>query len=160
MYFFNLKFQNKTALITGSGTGIGKAIATKFVENGASVIILGRRREPLDEASKELEQIISEKNSGASVKIFAGVDVADETAMNAMFDTLKNDNVNVDYIIKQRRSFRSCNMFSKFTTKRFQKYNRNSPYRYILGFSSSTKGNEGGRKDYHNFNILYRRKTA
>ena len=99
MYFFNLKFQGKTALITGSGTGIGKAIATKFVENGASVIILGRRREPLDEASKDLEQIISEKNSGASVKIFAGVDVADEAAMNAMFDTLKNDNVNVDYII-------------------------------------------------------------
>ena len=99
MYFFNLKFQGKTALITGSGTGIGKAIATKFVENGASVIILGRRREPLEEASKDLEQIISEKNSGASVKIFAGVDVADETAMNAMFDALKNDNVNIDYII-------------------------------------------------------------
>ena len=99
MYFFNLKFQGKTALITGSGTGIGKAIATKFVENGASVIILGRRREPLDEAAKDLEQIISEKNSAASVKIFAGVDVADETAMNAMFDAIKNDNVNVDYII-------------------------------------------------------------
>ena len=99
MYFFNLKFQGKTALITGSGTGIGKAIATKFVENGASVIILGRRREPLDEAAKDLQQIISEKNSAASVKIFAGVDVADETAMNAMFDTLKNDNVNIDYII-------------------------------------------------------------
>ena len=94
-----MKFQGKTALITGSGTGIGKAIATKFVENGASVIILGRRREPLEEASKDLEQIISEKNTGASVKIFAGVDVADESAMNAMFDAIKNDNVNVDYII-------------------------------------------------------------
>jgi NAD(P)-dependent dehydrogenase (short-subunit alcohol dehydrogenase family) len=94
-----LKFQGKTALITGSGTGIGKAIATKFVENGASVIILGRRREPLEEASKDLEQIISEKNTGASVKIFAGVDVADESAMNTMFDAIKNDNVNVDYII-------------------------------------------------------------
>ena len=94
-----MKFQGKTALITGSGTGIGKAIATKFVENGASVIILGRRREPLEEASKDLEQIISEKNSGASVKIFAGVDVADESAMNTMFDTIKNDNVNIDYMI-------------------------------------------------------------
>ena len=94
-----MKFQGKTALITGSGTGIGKAIATKFVENGASVIILGRRREPLEEASKDLEQIISEKNTGASVKIFAGVDVADESAMNTMFDAIKNDNINVDYII-------------------------------------------------------------
>ena len=50
-----LKFQGKIALVTGSGTGIGKAIATKFIENGASVIILGRRKEPLEEAAKELE---------------------------------------------------------------------------------------------------------
>jgi NAD(P)-dependent dehydrogenase (short-subunit alcohol dehydrogenase family) len=94
-----LKFQGKTALITGSGTGIGQAIAKKFVENGASVVILGRRREPLDETSQMLEGIISEKNSGANVKIFSGVDVADESAMTAMFDTLKNENTTVDYII-------------------------------------------------------------
>ncbi len=94
-----LKFQGKTALITGSGTGIGQAIAKKFVENGASVIILGRRREPLDETSKMLEGIISEKSSGANVKIFSGVDVADESAMTSMFDALKNENVTVDYII-------------------------------------------------------------
>ena len=75
-----LKFQGKTALVTGSGTGIGQAIAKKFVENGASVIILGRRPEPLQETSKMLEGIIAEKNSGAHVKIFAGVDVADESA--------------------------------------------------------------------------------
>jgi NAD(P)-dependent dehydrogenase (short-subunit alcohol dehydrogenase family) len=94
-----LKFQGKLALITGSGTGIGQAIAKRFVENGASVIILGRRREPLDETSKMLEQIISEKNSGASVRIFAGVDVADETAMNDMFESLSKDNITIDYII-------------------------------------------------------------
>ena len=94
-----LKFQGKLALITGSGTGIGQAIAKRFVENGASVIILGRRREPLDETSKMLEQIISEKNTGASVRIFAGVDVADEMPMNNMFESLSKDNVTVDYII-------------------------------------------------------------
>ena len=94
-----LKFQGKTALVTGSGTGIGQAIAKKFVENGASVIILGRRPEPLQETSKMLEGIIAEKNSGAHVKIFAGVDVADESAMTQMFDTLKNENATVDFII-------------------------------------------------------------
>ena len=93
-----LKFQNKIALITGSGTGIGKAIATKFIEEGASVIILGRRKEPLEEAAKELEGKIPQ-GSNASVRIFAGVDVADETAMNNMFDTLKNENSTIDYII-------------------------------------------------------------
>ncbi|MDH3677519.1 MAG: SDR family NAD(P)-dependent oxidoreductase, partial [Nitrosopumilus sp.] len=88
-----LKFHDKTALITGSGTGIGQAIAKKFVENGASVIILGRRREPLEETSKMLEGIIGEKNTGANVKIFSGVDVADESAMTSMFDSIKNENI-------------------------------------------------------------------
>ncbi|HEX5358757.1 MAG TPA: SDR family NAD(P)-dependent oxidoreductase, partial [Candidatus Nitrosotalea sp.] len=36
-----LKFQNKIVVITGSGTGIGKAIAIKFAENGANIVILG-----------------------------------------------------------------------------------------------------------------------
>ena len=94
-----MKFQGKVALVTGSGTGIGKAIATKFVENGASVIILGRRREPLEDTAKVLEEIISKVNSGASVKIFSGVDVSDESGMTQMFESLKNENITVDYII-------------------------------------------------------------
>ena len=52
-----LKFQNKTMLVTGSGTGIGQAITKKFVENGASAIILGRRKEPLEETAKMLEEL-------------------------------------------------------------------------------------------------------
>ncbi|MBA0908254.1 MAG: SDR family oxidoreductase [Nitrosarchaeum sp.] len=94
-----LKFQNKIALVTGSGTGIGQAIAKKFIENGASVIILGRRKEPLDETSIILKEIISKINSGASVRIFSGVDVSDEIGINDMFDTLKKENITVDYVI-------------------------------------------------------------
>ncbi len=94
-----MKFKGKTALITGSGTGIGQAIAKKFVENGASAIVLGRRREPLEETAKMLEKIIAEKNSVANVRIFSGVDVSDEEEINNMFDSLKNDNVTVDYIV-------------------------------------------------------------
>lgn len=94
-----LKFQGKVALVTGSGTGIGQAIAKKFIENGASVIILGRRKEPLEETSVMLNEIISKINSGASVRIFSGVDVSDESGMNEMFDTLKKENVTVDYVI-------------------------------------------------------------
>ncbi|PIN83961.1 MAG: alcohol dehydrogenase, partial [Nitrosopumilales archaeon CG11_big_fil_rev_8_21_14_0_20_33_24] len=94
-----LKFQGKVALVTGSGTGIGQAIAKKFIENGASVIILGRRKEPLEETSVMLKEIISKVNSGSFVRIFSGVDVSDESGMNEMFDTLKKENVTVDYVI-------------------------------------------------------------
>ncbi len=86
-------------LITGSGTGIGMTVAKKFVENGASVIILGRRREPLEDTSKMLTEIINEKKSNGFVKIFSGVDVSDENAVTEMFDTLKNEGVNVDVVV-------------------------------------------------------------
>jgi len=94
-----LKFQNKTVLVTGSGTGIGQAITKKFVENGANAIILGRRKEPLEETAKMLEEIIKEKQSNATIKIFDGVDVSDEKAVTGMFDALKSENVNLDVVV-------------------------------------------------------------
>jgi len=94
-----LQFQDKVALITGSGTGIGMTVAKKFVENGASVIILGRRKEPLESTSKMLQEIINEKQTNGFVKIFSGVDVSDEKAITEMFDTLQNENINVDIVV-------------------------------------------------------------
>src|SRR5437879_12771686 len=93
-----LKFQGKVAVITGSGTGIGKAIAVKFAENGASIVILGRRKEPLEETARGLREIIGKVNSNAFVKIFAGVDVSDEEGVSRMFDELKSSG-NVDILV-------------------------------------------------------------
>lgn len=94
-----MRYQGKTALITGSGTGIGKAIATAFVREGASVIILGRRREPLEDTAGELRSIIAKNGSGATVKIFSGVDVSDELGVAGMFDSIKKTNTTIHYII-------------------------------------------------------------
>jgi NAD(P)-dependent dehydrogenase (short-subunit alcohol dehydrogenase family) len=69
------------------------------VENGASAIVLGRRKEPLEETAKMLEEIIKEKQSNATVKIFDGVDVSDEKAVTGMFDSLKSENVNLDVVV-------------------------------------------------------------
>ncbi|PKB18786.1 NAD(P)-dependent dehydrogenase (short-subunit alcohol dehydrogenase family) [Flavobacterium sp. 5] len=48
------KLKNKTALITGGTSGIGKATAIDFIENGASVIITGRFQNTIDETINEL----------------------------------------------------------------------------------------------------------
>jgi NAD(P)-dependent dehydrogenase (short-subunit alcohol dehydrogenase family) len=46
--------ENKCALITGGGTGIGLAISKAFIEAGAKVIITGRREQVLREACGDL----------------------------------------------------------------------------------------------------------
>jgi len=94
-----LKFQNKVVLVTGSGTGIGQAIAKKFAEHGASIIVLGRRKEPLEQTAKILEEIFNKVQSKAFVKIFPGVDVSDEQLITEMFESLKKSNINVDIIV-------------------------------------------------------------
>ena len=51
-----MDFKNKTVLITGASSGIGKQTAIEFAKLGANIILIARRKEKLDELADELKK--------------------------------------------------------------------------------------------------------
>ena len=98
-YLDDSKFADKVVVVTGSGTGIGQAIAKRFAENGASIILLGRRKEPLEQTRSELEKIVASTGSKGKIRIFPGVDVSDEIAITNMFSTISNELGPIDILV-------------------------------------------------------------
>ncbi|MCC3778867.1 SDR family NAD(P)-dependent oxidoreductase [Streptomyces sp. UNOB3_S3] len=49
------RFSGRTVLVTGGGTGIGRAVALAFAREGARVVVAGRRAEPLRETVAAIE---------------------------------------------------------------------------------------------------------
>lgn len=68
-----MSFEGRRVLVTGGGSGIGRAIARAFADHGASVTVCGRRRAPLEETA------------GARGIAVAKADVTDEAAVEALF---------------------------------------------------------------------------
>jgi NAD(P)-dependent dehydrogenase (short-subunit alcohol dehydrogenase family) len=50
----NERFPEKTVIVTGAGRGIGRAIAERFADEGAEVMLVGRMREPLERAAADI----------------------------------------------------------------------------------------------------------
>ena len=72
----------KVAVVTGGGTGIGKAVALALARDGFAVVISGRRQEPLERVTTEASR---DKLEVVSVQ----VDVRDPTSVKAMFGRVK-----------------------------------------------------------------------
>jgi NAD(P)-dependent dehydrogenase (short-subunit alcohol dehydrogenase family) len=77
--------KNRRILITGGGTGLGKASAKRFLELGAEVYICGRRHDVLVATEKELEQ-----QTGGRIHS-RPCDVRDAAAVDEMIDVVWSD---------------------------------------------------------------------
>ena len=69
----------KVALVTGAGTGIGRASAQHLSRDGFALVLAGRRREPLEETARSL----------AGESLVVPTDVGDHASVEALFAAAK-----------------------------------------------------------------------
>jgi NAD(P)-dependent dehydrogenase (short-subunit alcohol dehydrogenase family) len=71
-----------TILVTGGGTGLGKAMALRYAELGAKLALLGRRTQPLEAVTAEIRQ-------AGGQAAYACADVRDRASVDAAIDQLE-----------------------------------------------------------------------
>jgi len=90
-----MEFQNKTVIVTGGATGIGKAVAEHLGKNGANVVInylTNEQKSSTDESIKLIQQ-----NGGQAIAFQA--DVSNIDAIKSMFETAKNTFDGIDILV-------------------------------------------------------------
>ncbi|HYF09275.1 MAG TPA: SDR family NAD(P)-dependent oxidoreductase, partial [Acetobacteraceae bacterium] len=75
-------FKGHRILVTGGGTGLGRAMAERLLELGAEIVICGRRGRVLDAAAAEMT---ARHGGGVSTHV---VDIRDAAAVDAMIETI------------------------------------------------------------------------
>ncbi len=87
-----MRLKGKVALITGAGSGIGRAIATLFAQEGARVIANDLK----DTAARETVEALGAAGSGARA---IRADVADSAQVKAMFAEVERDFGSLDVLV-------------------------------------------------------------
>ncbi|MEQ8333511.1 SDR family oxidoreductase [Nisaea sp.] len=72
----------KTALVTGAGSGVGRAVALAFQKEGYNVVLAGRRPEPLEETA-------AMAHAGGGAMLAVPADIGKVAEVDALFDALK-----------------------------------------------------------------------
>lgn len=87
-------FQDRAAIVTGGGSGIGRAIALELSRLGASVALVGRRRDKLEEVAHEA----AEAREGAQTLVLP-LDVRDRDAVEAAVEEVGDAFGRVDHLV-------------------------------------------------------------
>lgn len=92
------RFKNKVAFITGGSSGIGAATAQRLAQEGANVIICGRRQAPLDEV------VASIRHQGGNAHAMQ-VDVSNEQAFVTALEQTAKQHGGLDILVNNAMAF-------------------------------------------------------
>lgn len=95
------ELNNKVAVVTGAGSGIGEAIATALGNNGVKVVLAGRNTDKLNAVATQFEQ--------GNVKVVA-TDVTDKREVQQLIDTAKDTFGRLDIVVNSAGQMKSSNI--------------------------------------------------
>lgn len=92
------RMQGKVAFVTGGGSGIGAATAQRLAQEGATVVVCGRRREPLDEVTAGIVAA-----GGKAEAVVA--DVSDEAGFTAALEAAAQRHGRLDVLVNNAMAY-------------------------------------------------------
>ena len=92
------RLEGKTAFVTGGGSGIGAATAERFAQEGAMVVICGRRKDPLDEVVARI------KAAGGSVEAIVA-DVGNEAQFVGALEQTAKKHGSLDILVNNAMAY-------------------------------------------------------
>ncbi|MFG2129349.1 SDR family NAD(P)-dependent oxidoreductase [Streptomyces sp. NPDC048751] len=107
------RFSGRSALVTGGGSGIGRAVALALAAEGARVVVAGRSREPLDETVA-----LVEKAGGTAVARVA--DVASPADVEGLVRAVVDEFGSLDVAVNNAGVFRGGRPFAELSDEEWR----------------------------------------
>lgn len=103
----------RIALVTGAGSGIGKASALALAKAGWTLVLAGRRAEPLEEVAREIEAAGGQASAVAT-------DVTDEASVEALFAAIAERHGRLDLLFNNAGMFAPKVLFEDLTAAQWR----------------------------------------
>lgn len=133
------KLQDKVIVITGGSKGIGKAITTLFLKNGAKIALIGRSKYPLD------NDIAETLKKSKSMKYYV-CDVSNHHQVNVIFKKIHNFYRKIDILINNAgvSAFKNIDQITEQDWDHEVDVNLKGVYLCTSAVTPYMKKNEGG----------------
>lgn len=113
------RLENKVAIVTGAGTGIGEAIAKRFAREGARVVVSGLPDDPIEQVAREIRE------SGGEAVAHGG-DVAEEPHARACVQKAIDEYGQLDILVNNAGVFLEMNPVEDYSVESFDRTIRNN----------------------------------
>ncbi|RWM11266.1 MAG: glucose 1-dehydrogenase [Mesorhizobium sp.] len=97
---------NKTAIVTGASSGIGRAIALKFAAEGANVVVADTVEQPIEGGQATVDMI----HSAGGTAIYVRTDISDWTAVDALVGATVDRFERLDVMVNNAAIYTSTNL--------------------------------------------------